>query len=193
MFITDLIFASALGSASGLRVSSVPLAAGLGAHTPFFALPEEMIWMASPDMLGIWFLLNFVEFGAFSIPGVASLLDLATLGLAPLGSAYMVTLLSPDLGMGTALAMTAAPSAGVQLATSGVRAVSGPFAGVVSAFETLVGAIAAILAVLLPILALAFVAWLVFWGVKRAKRFVKARRERRSGPPPAAPEVANAG
>ncbi len=182
--ITGLILASALGSVSGLRITATPLVMSLGANTPFFTMPESMHWLSSPEMIGIWFLLNFVEFGAFSIPIAATGFDAAALGVAPLSSAFLVNWVVPEVDLMTALVFAGVPSLGVQLVTSGVRAVSGPFAPIVSAFESISAFIAGILAVILPILTLIFMVWLVLWGVKRAKRFVAAKRVKRDASPP---------
>lgn len=182
--ITGIILASALGSVSGLRMTATPLVMSLGANTPFFDLPQTMQWLSSPEMIGIWFLLNFVEFGAFSIPIAATGFDVAALGIAPLSSAFLVNWAVPEVDFMTALVFAGAPSLGVQLVTSGVRAVSGPFAPIVSAFESVTAFIAGLLAVVLPILTLVFMVWLVVWGVKRAKRFVAAKRAQREAAPP---------
>lgn len=181
--IGGLLLAMSLGSVSGLRMTTTPLVLALGSYTPFFDLPEGMVWLASPELLGLWFLINFVEFGAFSVPIVGSGLDVAALGVAPLSSAWMVSGVT-EMDFMTALLFAGTPSVGVQLTTSGVRAISGPFAFVVSIFESVTAFIAGILAVILPILSLAFIGWLVFWGVKRAKRFVQEKRTHKEATPP---------
>lgn len=182
-FFGSILLATSLGGVSGLRITTTPLVLALGSYTPFFTLPENMIWLASPEMLGLWFLINFVEFGAFSVPVLGSGFDVAALGIAPLSSAFFVTGVT-EMDFMTAMLFAGAPSAGVQLATSGVRAISGPFAPVVSLFESVTAFIAGILAIILPILSIALMVWLVVWGVKQAKQFVQKRRTMQEPIPP---------
>ena len=155
----------------------MPLVLALGTHTPFYSLPDDMIWLASPEMLAFWFVINFVELGTFSIPILGTGLDAMAFGVAPLSSTFIVVGIMPEIDFITALIVAGAPSLGVQLTTSGVRAISGPLAPIVSFFESIIAFIAGVLALVLPILTIALMIWLVVWGIKRAKQFVQKRQQ----------------
>ncbi|MEM7735421.1 MAG: DUF4126 domain-containing protein [Deinococcota bacterium] len=186
-YLSSLLFAAALGSTGGLRMSMPPMALALGAQTPFYTLPESAAWLGSGEALSVLLLLNLLELGAFSVPILGSGLDVVALGGAPLSSALVAAFAAPELNVGTTLFIAGVPAVGIQVVTSGARAVSGPFAPIVSLFETISSFILGILAVILPILALGLAVWLAISGVKRAKRYLRTRRERANQAPPPVP------
>ncbi|MEM6427868.1 MAG: DUF4126 domain-containing protein [Deinococcota bacterium] len=186
-YLSSLLLGVALGSTGGLRMSMPPLALALGAQTPFYSLPESAAWLSSGEALSVLLLLNLLELGVFSVPVLGSGLDVVALGGAPLSSALMAALASPDLNLGTTLFVAGVPALSIQVVTSGARAVSGPFAPVVSLFETISAFVMGLLAVVVPLLAIALAVWLAISGVKRAKRYLRNRRAQTPDPPPTAP------
>ncbi len=192
-YLSSLLLAAALGSTGGLRMSMPPLALALGGQTPFYTLPASAAWLDSGEALMVLMILNLLELGAFSVPVLGSGLDVVALGGAPLSSALVAAFAAPELNVGTTLFVAGIPALGIQVVTSGARAVSGPFAPVVSLFETISSFIMGVLAVIFPVLALGLAAWLAVFGVKRAKRYLRARRERlgrrQQGQPPIPPPV----
>lgn len=175
-----------LAAACGFRIFLPLLALGAGARAELVPLAAGFEWLASTPALGAFAVATALEIGAYYVPWLDNLLDVAATPAAvaagALASASVLTELPPLLQWSVALVGGGTAAGIVKGATSLLRLGSTATTGgvgnpAVATAEWLVAAIVAVLAILVPVLALGLLGAIVF-GIYRL-----ARRAFRRGEP----------
>lgn len=175
-----------LAAACGFRIFLPLLALGAAARAELVPLAGGFEWLATTPALGAFAIATALEIGAYYVPWLDNLLDVAATPAAvaagALASASVLTELPPLLQWSVALVGGGTAAGLVKGATSLLRLGSTATTGglgnpAVATAEWLIAAGVAVLAILVPVLALLLLAGIVF-GIYRL-----ARRAFRRGEP----------
>ena len=171
-----------LAAACGFRIFVPFLIVSIAAKTGHVTLGPAFAWMASTPALIAFSVATVVEIGAYYIPWLDHLLDVAATPSAVVAgmvmTASVVTGLDPMMKWTLALIAGGGIAATVQALTVGTRKVSllttGGLANPAVATLELVGATGlALLAIALPLAAFAVIAWALFFGVRFLLRLLR--------------------
>ena len=167
-----------LAAAAGLRVFLPLLILGLAARAGIVPLATSFDWLASSPGLAVLAAASVVEVGAYYVPFIDNLLDLAAAPLAVLAGillmAAVTTELPPEVRWSAAVIAGGGAAGIVQALTSMTRLKSTAFTGgaanpVLATFELAGSVVTSIVAIVLPIAALLVVVAVVV-AVRRLKR-----------------------
>jgi hypothetical protein len=171
-----------LAAACGFRVFLPLLALGAAARAELVPLASGFEWLASTPALGAFGLATAFEVGAYYVPWLDNLLDVAATPAAvaagALASASVLTDLPPLLQWSVALVGGGTAAGVVQGATSLLRLGSSATTGglgnpVVATGEWVAAATTAVLAILVPALALLVLGALLFAITRFARRALR--------------------
>jgi len=171
-----------LSAACGFRIFVPFFLVGIAARTGHLTLGPSFEWMASTPALIAFGVATVVEVGAYYIPWLDHVLDLAATPSAVVAgmimTASVVTGLDPMLKWTLALIAGGGIAGTVQALTVGTRKVSlvttGGLANPAVATLELAGAVGlTVLAIALPLLAFAVIAWALFFGVRHLLRLLR--------------------
>jgi hypothetical protein len=174
-----------LAAAAGFRVFVPLLVAGLAARYGHLPLSEHFAWLATGPALVMLGTAAVAEILAYYVPGIDHLLDVlagpAALISGVVASAAVMTHLPPGILWPVAIIA----GGGIAGITKGgaalLRAKSGLVTGglanpAVSTVETVGATGLSLIAIALPLLALGLAIALLWWTVRRVRRFFHARR-----------------
>ena len=174
-----------LSAASGMRVFVPLLGLSLAGHYRLVPLGEEFLWLASWQAMLVFGVASLVEVGAYLIPWLDHLLDVA-LGPAAAIAGTLLTAstlgdTSPLMQWSLALIAGGGTASAVHMGTAAVRAtVSLPTAGLanplVSIGEGFAAVLMTVLSVFLPILA--FLLVLMLGALLASVWVLRARRRK---------------
>lgn len=171
-----------LAAACGFRVFLPLLALGAAARAELVPLAGGFEWLASTPALGAFGVATAFEVGAYYVPWLDNLLDVAAAPAAvaagALASASVLTDLPPLLQWSVALVGGGTAAGVVQGATSLVRLGSSATTGglanpVVATGEWVAAATTAVLAILVPVVALLALGALLFAITRFARRALR--------------------
>ena len=174
-----------LAAACGFRVFLPLLALGAAARADLVPLASGFQWLSTTPALGALTVATALEIGAYYVPWLDHLLDVAATPAAvaagALASASVLTELPPLLQWSVALVGGGTAAGIVQGATSLLRLGSTATTGglgnpVVATFEWMTAALVAVLAIALPVLALLLLGAIVL-GIYRLARRAFRKRE----------------
>ncbi len=178
----SVILGIGLSAACGFRIFLPFLIVGAAARTGHLTLGESFVWMGSTPALIAFGVATILEIAAYYVPWLDHLLDvLATPAAIVAGmvmTASVVTGLDPMLKWTLALIAGGGISGTVQALTVGTRKASlvttGGLANPVVSTLELFGALAlTLLAIALPLVALAMLAWALFFGVRHLLQMIR--------------------
>jgi hypothetical protein len=173
-----------LAAACGFRVFLPLLALGAAARADLVPLASGFQWLATTPALGALTVATALEIGAYYVPWLDHLLDVAATPAAvaagALASASVLTELPPLLQWSVALVGGGTAAGIVQGATSLLRLGSTATTGglgnpVVATFEWMTAALVAVLAIALPVLALLLLGAIVLGIYRLARRALRKR------------------
>jgi hypothetical protein len=168
-----------LAAAAGLRVFVPLLVLGVASRLGWVPLADDFAWLASPTGLGALGVATVLEVGAYYVPWVDNVLDVAAGPLAimagVLATAAVTTDLPPELRWAAAVLAGGGAAGVVQGLTSFARlkstAATGGAANPILATLELIGSVVtSLVAVVLPLLALLMSAGLLFVLVTIVRR-----------------------
>jgi len=174
-----------LAAACGFRIFLPLFALGLGARAEWVPLAGGFEWLATTPALAAFAVATVLEIGAYYVPWLDNLLDVAATPAAvaagALASASVLTDLPPLLQWSVALVGGGTAAGIVSGATSLLRLGSTATTGgagnpLVATAEWMAAAVVAVLAILVPVLALLLLGAIVF-GIYRLARRAFRRRE----------------
>jgi hypothetical protein len=170
-----------LSAACGFRIFVPFLIVGIAARTGHVTIGPSFAWMAATPALMALGVATALEIGAYYIPWLDHVLDLAATPAAVVAgmvmTASVVTGLDPMLKWTLALIAGGGIAGTMQALTVGTRKASllttGGLANpVVSTVELFVSALLTVLAIALPLVAFAVIAWALFFGVRHLLRLI---------------------
>jgi hypothetical protein len=173
-----------LAAACGFRIFLPLFALGLAARAEWVPLASGFEWLASTPALGAFAAATAFEIGAYYVPWLDNLLDVAAgpaaIAAGALASASVLTELPPLLQWSVALVGGGTAAGIVKGATSLLRLGSTAATGgvgnpLVATAEWVVAAIVAVLAILVPLLALLLLGAIVFGIYRLARRAIRRR------------------
>jgi Domain of unknown function (DUF4126) len=176
-----------LSAACGFRVFIPPLALSLAANFGHIHLAPGLHWVGTYPALIVFSTAAIVEALTFCIPGLSHLLDIVAAPIA-LSAGTLLTAATLD-DVNPVFRWTIAIVAGggstgiVQGMTSMTRLATGALTGslaspIVAAMEALSAIILSILALVIPLLAFIIVLIILWWSLKKVKRFINSRKRR---------------
>lgn len=174
-----------LAAACGFRIFLPLLALGVAARAELVPLASGFQWLATTPALGAFAVATALEIGAYYVPWLDHLLDVAAgpaaVAAGAVASASVLTDLPPLLQWTVALVGGGTAAGIVQGATSLLRLGSTATTGglgnpAVATAEWAAAGLVAVLAIALPLLALLLVGAIVF-GIYRLARRAFRRRE----------------
>ena len=174
-----------LAAACGFRIFLPLLALGAAARAEIVPLASGFQWLATTPALGAFTVATVLEIGAYYVPWLDHLLDVAAgpaaVAAGAVASASVLTDLPPLLQWTVALVGGGTAAGIVQGATSLLRLGSTATTGglgnpAVATAEWAAAGLVAVLAIALPLLALLLVGAIVF-GIYRLARRAFRRRE----------------
>jgi len=181
--IVSVVLGIGLAAACGFRVFVPFLVVGIAARAGHVVLGPSFAWLSSTPAILALAVATLLEVGGYYIPWLDHLLDLLATPAAVVAGAVMmasvVTGLDPMIRWSLAVIAGGGIAATVQALTVGARKVSlvttGGIANSVVATAELLGSIVlSVMAIVLPLLALALIAWALFFGVRFVLRHAVA-------------------
>ena len=140
--ISTVALAAGIGWASGIRLYAVLFALGVLHHTGLYVLPENLVTLAHPAVMGVSGLLFVTEFFADKIPGFDTLWDAVHTFVRIPGGALLAALAVANHDPGMAIAaglLGGLIAAGTHLTKAGGRALLNtspePFTNWVASFS----------------------------------------------------------
>ncbi len=178
-----------LSAACGFRVFIPPLALSLAANFGHVHLAPGLHWIGTYPALIAFSTAAIVETLTFCIPGLSHLLDIVAAPIA-LAAGTLLTAATLD-DVNPVFRWTIAIVAGggstgvVQGMTSMTRLATGALTSslaspVIATMESISAIILSILALIIPLLAFILVLIVLWWSLKRVKRFANSRKKRTS-------------
>ena len=173
-----------LAAACGFRIFLPLFALGLAARAEWVPLAGGFGWLATTPALGAFAVATALEIGAYYVPWLDNLLDVAAgpaaIAAGALASASVLTELPPLLQWSVALVGGGTAASIVKGATSLLRFGSTATTGgvgnpVVATAEWIGAAVVAALAILVPLLALLVLGAIVFTAQRLARRAFRRR------------------
>jgi len=174
-----------LAAACGFRIFLPLLALGAAARAEWVPLASGFEWLATTPALAAFAIATALEIGAYYVPWLDNLLDVAATPAAvaagALATASVLTDLPPLLQWSVALVGGGTAAGAVSGATALLRlgstaATGGAGNPLVATVEWVAAALVAVLAILVPVLALLALGAIVF-GIDRLARRALRRRE----------------
>jgi hypothetical protein len=175
-----------LAAACGFRIFLPLLALGLAARAEIVPLASNFEWLATTPALGALAVATALEIGAYYVPWLDHLLDVAAapaaIAAGAVASASVLTELPPLLQASVALVGGGTAAGIVQGATSLLRLGSSATTGglgnpAVATAEWALAGLVAVLAIALPVLALLLLGAIVFGIYRLARRAFRRREE----------------
>jgi uncharacterized protein DUF4126 len=173
--VLSVVLGIGLAAACGFRVFVPFLVVGIAARADSLTLGPSFAWLASTPALVALAVATVLEIGGYYVPWLDHMLDVIATPAAVVAGGVMtasvVTGLDPMTRWILALIAGGGIAATVQALTVGARKLSlvttGGIGNPVVATAELLGAIAlSVVAIALPLVALAVVAWGLFFGVR---------------------------
>lgn len=177
----SVIIGISLSAASGFRVFVPFLVLSICSYAGWINLGDGASWIGSIPAMISFGVATVLEIGAYYVPWIDNMLDLASLPISLVAGALLTSSvileLDPLLKWTLAIVLGGGAALNVQMLTIKARALSSVFTSgignpIVSTIENVSSALVSFLAIFLPVLAIAFlifVIYLIFRLMKKAR------------------------
>lgn len=175
-----------LSAAAGFRLVVPFLIMSMASLSGHLSLAPDMAWIGTPPALAAFAIATFLEILVYFVPWVDDIMSAISIPVAVIAgtviTASFVTDMSPFLRWSLAAIAGGTVAGTVEVLTTGLRFAStvttaGMANSVVSVGELLSSTILSLLSLLTPAMAVAIVAILLIWSIRKAQRiFVKQQQ-----------------